>query len=273
MAANTFGLEAVADICSLLADKGGYDIRLEAAIAKLYNSERAWHIIDDTVQIRGGRGYETADSLRARGEYPWPVERIMRDFRINLIFEGSSEIMHLFIAREAVDRHFKVAGKLIDPHVPLGQKIPAFFKTAAYYATWYPSRYLAVPGIFKHGDFGALASHVRFVDRMSRKLARTTFHAMVRFGPKLEQRQMVLFRLVDIGAELFAMAATCARAEMLRKKGNQEAVDLADLFCTDAARRVHATFQRVFDNDDVKTYGVAKDVLGGKHMWLEKGMA
>jgi len=273
MAANAFALEAVADICSLLADKGGYDIRLEAAIAKLYNSERAWRIIDDTVQIRGGRGYETADSLRARGEHAWPVERIMRDFRINLIFEGSSEIMHLFIAREAVDRHFKVAGKLIDPHVPLGQKIPAFFKTAAYYATWYPSRYLAVPSLFKFGDFGKLAQHVRFVDRMSRRLARTTFHAMVRFGPKLEQRQMVLFRLVDVGAELFAMATVCARAEMLRRRGQPEAVELADLFCVDARRRVHAIFRRVFDNDDVKTYGVAKNVLAGQHVWVEQGMA
>jgi len=273
MAANAFALEAVAEICALLADKGGYDIRLEAAIAKLYNSERAWHIIDDTVQIRGGRGYETADSLRARGEHPWPVERIMRDFRINLIFEGSSEIMHLFIAREAVDRHFKVAGPLIDPHVPMSAKIPALFRTAAYYATWYPSRYLALPSFLKYGEFGRLAKHLRFVDRMSRKLARKTFHAMVRFGPKLEQRQMVLFRIVDIGAELFAMATTCARAEMLRKKGNQEAVQLADLFCTDAARRVHDTFKRVFDNDDVKTYGVAKEVLAGKHTWMEKGMA
>jgi len=273
MAADAFALEAVAELSALLADKGGYDIRLEAAIAKLYNSERAWHIIDDTVQIRGGRGYETADSLKARGEHPWPIERIMRDFRINLIFEGSSEIMHLFIAREAVDRHFKAAGALIDPRTPLGAKIGAFFKAGAYYAAWYPSRYLAVPSFLKFGEFGRLAKHVRYVDRMSRKLARTTFHAMLRFGPKLEQRQMVLFRLVDVGAELFAMAAVCARAEMLRKKGRTEAVELADLFCTAARRRVKATFRTVFDNDDVKTYGVAKNVLSGKHTWMEEGMA
>jgi alkylation response protein AidB-like acyl-CoA dehydrogenase len=272
MAANTFALEAVAEVCSILADKGGYDIRLEAAIAKLYNSERAWRIIDDTVQIRGGRGYEMAGSLEARGEKPWPVERIMRDFRINLIFEGSSEIMHLFIAREAVDRHFKVAGALVDPHTPLSARLAALLKAGLYYAAWYPSRYLAVPGVFKYGDFGRLASHVRFVDRMARRLARTTFHAMLRYGPKLEQRQMVLFRLVDVGADLFAMAVTCARAELMRRKGQPEAVQLADLFCRDARRRVRAIFRRVFDNDDVATYSVARKVLDGGHVWMEKGL-
>ncbi|MDO8666768.1 MAG: acyl-CoA dehydrogenase family protein, partial [Gemmatimonadales bacterium] len=272
MAANTFALESVAEVCSLLADKGGYDIRLEAAIAKLYNSERAWRIIDDTVQIRGGRGYEMAHSLKARGEKPWPVERIMRDFRINLIFEGSSEIMHLFIAREAVDRHFKVAGPLLDPQVPLGAKVGVFFKTAWYYAGWYPSRYFGWGRWPRYGEFGRLAGHVRFVNRMSRRLARTTFHAMLRFGPKLEKRQSVLFRIVDIGAELFAMAVTCARADMLARKGQKEAIELADLFCKDARRRVRAIFRRVFDNDDVATYGVARDVLAGKHMWMEKGL-
>src|SRR5439155_1490528 len=86
-----------ADWPGVVQEPGTYDFRLEAAIAKLYHSEAGWRIIGETVQMRGGRGYETADSLRARGEKPVAVECIMPDFRINLIFEGSSEIMHLFI--------------------------------------------------------------------------------------------------------------------------------------------------------------------------------
>ncbi len=275
MAANTFAMEAVAELCGALADRGESDIRLEAAIAKLYNSEAGWRIIDDTVQIRGGRGYETADSLRARGEQPIPVERIMRDFRINLIFEGSSEIMHLFIAREAVDKHLQVAGDVVLPGKRLGERLAGAVRSALFYGWWYPSRWLGWGFWPKHSGFGDLATHVRFVERAARRLARGVFHAMVRFGPKLELRQGVLFRLVDVGAELFAMAATCARAARLLRDDPTEgarAVRLADLFCRQARGRVKAKFQGLWRNEDVPTYTVAQEVLRGEHVWLEKGM-
>jgi len=275
MAANTFAMEAVAELCGAMADRGSYDIRLEAAIAKLYNSEAGWRIIDETVQIRGGRGYETADSLRARGEKPVPVERIMRDFRINLIFEGSSEIMHLFIAREAVDKHLQVAGDVVMPGKGVSQRLRGLVRAALFYGWWYPSRWLGWGFWPKYAAFGPLAKHVRYVDRNARRLARGVFHAMLRFGPKLEYRQAVLFRLVDVGGELFAMAATCARAQWLLHQDaatGKRAVALADLFCREARGRIQGKFKQLWRNADVEGYRVAQDVLRGEHRWLEQGM-
>src|ERR671911_1073411 len=265
MAADIFAMEAVSDLASLLADRGDADIRLEAAMAKMWNTEVGWRIVDDTLQIKGGRGYETADSLRGRGERPDPVERMMRDYRINLIFEGSSEIMRLFIAREAVDTHLRLAGDLIDPKAPMAKKIKALLRSGAYYAYWYPELWLGWGRFPRYGEFGPLATHIRFVARSCRRLARTLFHCMVRFGPKLEKRQAVLGRLVEIGAELLAMTAACSRAHAIEagRQGSGAAgphggvagpIDLADLFCRHSRRRVEERFDAIFDNDDVETY-------------------
>jgi alkylation response protein AidB-like acyl-CoA dehydrogenase len=270
MAANTFAMESIAGLTVALAEHGGYDIRLEAAVAKMYNTEQGWQIVDDALQIRGGRGYETADSLRARGEEPIPLERAMRDSRINLIFEGSSEIMRLFIAREAVDHHFKLAFPIVAPGVKPGDRLKAALKSAPFYATWYPSRWLPRAGGFS--EFGPLAKHLRYAERRTRKLGRTLFHAMVRFGPKLERRQMVLFRAVDIGAELFAMTAACVNAHRLAKQGNQRASMLADLFCREARVRVETLFDRFYGKNDNATYKIAQQVLRGEHAWLETGI-
>ena len=222
MAAHTFAMEAVANLAAEMADRGGYDIRLEAAAAKEWNTARCWELVDDTMQIRGGRGYETERSLAERGEAPIPVERIMRDYRINKIFEGSTEIMHLFMAREMVDRHLQAAGPMADPRSTVSQKLAALPKMLSFYAWWYPSRWLGWGFWPRYSEFGRLAGHLRFVERMSRKLARGSFHGMAVYQAGLQNKQAFLFRLVDVANELFAMAASICRAQALadtRKRG------------------------------------------------------
>src|SRR3954471_22024318 len=138
LAGTAFGLEAMVDVSSRLADDKRNDIRIEAALAKLYGSELGWTAVDEMVQIRGGRAYETAESLRRRGEKPVPAEQMLRDMRINRIFEGSTEIMHLLIAREAVDQHLAIAGDIIEPDVALGDKAKTAAKAGGFYAKWLP---------------------------------------------------------------------------------------------------------------------------------------
>jgi alkylation response protein AidB-like acyl-CoA dehydrogenase len=269
MASHTFAMEAIVWLTSGLADRGDVDLRLEAAMAKLFNTEVAWQCVDHLVQIRGGRGYETAASLRARGEKGYPVERIMRDMRINRIFEGTSEIQHLFIAREAVDPHMKRGFKILQPETPTGEKLAAAAKAGAFYAGWYPSRYLGWSRKPSYGQFGKLSKHMAFVERTSRRLSRSIFHAMMRYQAKLERKQAVLFRIVDIGTDLFAMAAAITYATSLAKNGQKNAIELADVFCREARIRIENTFSSLFTDYDDAAYKLVQNMMKGEYDWFE----
>jgi alkylation response protein AidB-like acyl-CoA dehydrogenase len=276
MAATVYALDAVLELSGQMADEGRNDIRIEAALAKLWSSEMSCRIADDLMQIRGGRGYETAESLAARGERAVPVEQIVRDLRINRIFEGSSEIMRLLIAREAVDSHLSAAGDLAKPDTNLRQKASAAVGASGFYAKWLPKL------VFGDGqrptaysEFGSLASHLRFVERSSRKLARNTFYAMARWQAGMEQKQGFLGRVVDIGAELFAMSATCVRAESQRSADatvGAQAYELADVFCQQATLRIEALFDALWSNTDGADVDLAANLLEDRYTWLEDGI-
>jgi hypothetical protein len=276
MAANTFAMESMTLLAASLVDRDKKaDVRLEAAMCKLWGTEMGWQIVDDTMQIRGGRGYETADSLRARGEQPIPIERFMRDCRINTIFEGSSEIMRLFLAREALDPHLKVAAAALNSQLPMGQRLKAGLKAAVFYAGWYPRQWLpSRSGASKLSPL--LRPHVRYVARASRRLARSLFHAMGRFKAKLEKQQVLLGRFVDIGTELFAMAATCSRAEHLMKTASpeerKEISQLADYFCASARLRIERHFDGLRHNADSKGYKLAQNLLKTDPKFLRDGI-
>jgi alkylation response protein AidB-like acyl-CoA dehydrogenase len=276
IAATTFAMEAVVELSTRLADAGTKDIRIEAALAKLWSSEMAWLVADELVQIRGGRGYETADSMAARGERAVPCEQILRDLRINRIFEGSTEIMHLLIAREAVDAHLAAAGDLASADADLRRKARAAVRASGFYAKWLP-QLVAGKGVVptSYAELGPLAKHLRYVERSSRKLARQTFYGMGRWQAKLEYKQVFLGRVVDIGAELFAMAASCSRALMMGAEDPEHARgahQLAETFCAQARLRIDERFTRLWDNVDALDQRLTGSVLAGDLTWLEAGV-
>src|SRR3954451_10840879 len=276
LAATAFGLEAMLDVTSRLADDKRNDIRIEAAIAKLLGSEMGWKAVDELVQIRGGRGFETAESMKARGEKPVPVETAFRDMRINRIFEGSTEVMHLLIAREAVDQHLQVAGDILEPDTELKDKAKATVGAGKFYAGWLPKLVTGEgqrPG--SYSEFGPLATHLRYVERSARKQARATFYAMNRYQAKMERKQAFLGRIVDIGAELYAIAAACVYAKTIEQEHPdraEQARELADLFCNQARRRADVLFEELWHNDDDLNTKRAFGVLDGRYTWVEDGV-
>ncbi len=267
IAAHTFAMESFSDYAAALADDGESDIRIEAAMAKLFCSEHVFAIADRTVQIRGGRGYETAESLRARGESDAPVERIFREARLNRIVEGTSEVMRLFLAREALDPHLRKAGAFAKPSAPFGARAKAFLKCAATYPWWYLKRWL--PTFGTPSDMPpALKKHWRYVRSGSRRLARRIFHAMVRFGPKLEHRQALVGRIVDEGTELTAMAATISRAA---SRGDEPSIELADLYCRYARARIKDNRRHKY-SVDAHSRRLAQRVMEGRYVGVEQGI-
>jgi alkylation response protein AidB-like acyl-CoA dehydrogenase len=273
IAATVFAMESIVKLTSYLSNDKKLDLRLESAACKEWNTWQGYHIIDETMQIRSGRGYETERSLEARGEESMPVERIMRDSRINKIFEGSSEIMHLLMAREAVDKHLQVAGAMVDRKSTIGDKLKALPSIGLFYAWWYPSRWLKglfTPSYIGHGRY---ASHLRFIHRSAAKLARESFHGMMVFREKMERKQMFLFRLVDVVNELFAMSASISRAIAMDKRGAKNAAaaaEAADHFCKKSRRVVEQRFHDLWNNDDDAKVAFSRSVLKGEQTWMEQ---
>jgi len=274
MAGNVFAMEAMTFLTSSLVDRKAGDLRIETAMCKMWATETTWRLADEAMQVRGGRGYETAQSLAGRGEEPIPVERFLRDCRINLIFEGSSEIMRLFIAREALDPHLKVGGAIFNTQLPMSKRAKAVFTSGKFYAGWYPRQWL--PGRARKIDnlHSDLVAHVNYAARTSKKLARGLFHAMARFGPKLDREQLLLSRFVGIATELFAISATCSLAQSKIDNGasREEILSLANYFCRSARLRIDHHFAGTTDNVDRRGYELTQQLLAGKHEDLRAGI-
>jgi alkylation response protein AidB-like acyl-CoA dehydrogenase len=272
IAAKSFATESIVLFTSSLVDGKKADIRVESAMCKMWGTEEAWKVADETMQIRGGRGYETADSLKNRGMEPIPVERYLRDCRINLIFEGSSEIMRLLLAREALDPHLKAAGAVLNSRLPLMVRLKAAIGAGLFYARWYPKQWLPTFNSGPRGCSSSVGKYLRFVAKTSKKLSRKLFHSMLRYGPALDKQQMLLGRLTEIGTELFVISACAIRIDSMIKdnpENTSEYLELMDVVFSESKIKIKNNFSGMSNNNDKKNYSFAKKILGGTFKFLE----
>jgi len=273
MAATTFAMDSISKLASAMADRGGYDIRLEARGEGVEHrprlGDRRRHPADPgRARLRDER------SLEGRGEFPIPVERVMRDIRINLIFEGSSEIMHLFMAREAVDKHLQVAGAMIDAKNGAGEKLRALRGSSP---TTRSGTAALAAGAGRPAPLSRLGT-ARAAPALRRaQLPQARARELPRHDGLPGQdgaKQGFLFRCVDVVMELFAMAAVISRARQMvddRDPEAERALALADLFCRTARRKVRRLFRDLWVNEDARKNQVAATVMQGEQVWLEKG--
>ena len=278
IAAGVFAMESMTLLAANRVDRDKHaDVRLEAAMCKLWATETAWRIVNDAMQIRGGRGYETAASQKSRGEPGIALERMLRDSRINTIFEGSSEIMRLFIAREALDLHLKIGGPVMNSRLTLTQRLSAALRAAWFYVRWYPRQYFPREWFtIPHTVPSPLRPHLRYAGRATRRLARAIFHAILRHGPALEKRQLMLGRFVDIGTEIFALTAACLHAadQPLAALGEHpaESLRLVDYLGHESRLRIESIFHALHHNTDQSAHQVTQSLLTDKLVHLENGI-
>jgi hypothetical protein len=158
--------------------------------------------------------------------------------------------------------------------LPVSERAKAVFTSGKFYAGWYPRQWMP-NGAGKvdnlHRD---LQKHVDYSAANSKKLARGLFHAMARFGPKLDREQLLLSRFVGIATELFAISATCSYAQHLLGQGkpSDEILSVANYFCRSARLRIDNFFAGAHRNADKRGYRLTQELLAGKHSILSDGI-
>ena len=226
-AAGIYACDAMLGVLSALADKPEGDWSLEAACCKVFASDLLWRAADEAVQIAGGRGYVK----------PYPYERMLRDARINRIFEGTNEILRLFIALNGIQGP---AERLKEIGSALRRPLRNFGLISGYAA----SRMRAALGATATLDFALhprLEEHRRFFEKHVSELKTATERMIMAHRKEIVDRQLVLERLANMAIEMFATAAVLARTQRLLEErglaGSEREVMLCDLFCVESGKR------------------------------------
>lgn len=274
MASNLFAMEALALTAWRMADQHTYDVRIEAALAKLFCSERTIQFLKDAQVIFGGMGYETAHSKWLRGEPAFGIEQLVRDAEMYRIGEGATDILRPFVAREGLDMHLQRTRQLFDEQATAGRQLTELWQLSKFYIPWFRSQWaggrLPSGSEFKHPK---VRSQLLFVERASRRLARTIFYAMLLHRQTLRDDQGRQNRIEIIGEDLLVIAATALYAEAQeRTAGLPEVWDLAEETFREAKQRVEQHIRELIRNQDTVVGAVGEKALSGRYAALNNGI-
>jgi alkylation response protein AidB-like acyl-CoA dehydrogenase len=274
MAAQLLAMEVLASAVWRMADEHRYDVRIEAAIAKIFCSETTIQFLKDAQTIFGGMGYETADSKRVRGEPAFGIEQLVRDAEMYRIGEGATDILRPFVAREALNLHLERARTYFDHKMPLGRWLMETGRLLAFYAPWYVRQWIA-GRLPSQPPFGhpTVRTHLRFVERASRKLSRAVWYALLRQRQAFQEDQGRQNRIETAGQDLLLIALTCLYAEESeRTEGKSPIWHLAEEVIRQARLRVKAHIRGILRNQDNRTAIVGTQALSGAYPSLSNGI-
>jgi alkylation response protein AidB-like acyl-CoA dehydrogenase len=257
MASEIYASDSMLGILASLVDRGDNDFSLEAACAKVFASEMVWRAADEMVQLAGGRGYVK----------PYPYERILRDSRINRIFEGANEVLRLFIALNGIQAP---AAALKEVGSALRRPLRNLGLLGGYARSRVKLRLGQTSTLDIELD-DRLTKHKEYFEKHVAELGSATDRLVIRHREKIVDSQLMLERLADMAIDLFATAAVIARTQSLIDERGVEKCEreiaLCDLFCIEAGRRFREN-RSMLDSreegvDDTRR-GIAGFVRAGK---------
>jgi alkylation response protein AidB-like acyl-CoA dehydrogenase len=252
-AADAYASDSMLGVLAALADNSEADFSIEAACAKVFASELIWEAADDMVQIAGGRGFVK----------PYPYERLLRDSRINRIFEGANEVLRLFIALNGVQG---TAESLKEVGTALRRPLRNLGLLTGFAGSRIRGM-LGATGTLETRLHPRLEQHKDFFEKHVKELKQSTDRAVLRYRRDIVDRQLVLERLANMAIEMFATGCVISRTQsLIEEKGEDGAereISLCDLFCVESGlrfRQCRDTLGALSEATDAKKRTVAADV-------------
>lgn len=225
-------------------DNGSTDYHLEAAISKVFASESAWYVCDEAIQILGGMGFMQGTGL----------ERVQRDLRIFRIFEGTNDILRLFVALTGIQyggSHLKELQKAFqNPAANMG----LIFKEASKRA----SSYMGLGGVdMTNLVEPSLKESAKLCGENIDMFARAVESLLVKYGKNIVNEQFLLNRLADSAIDIYAMACVLSRATRSIKLNLPSAEHerlMTDTWCVEANDRIRINLRKIHSADFGENY-------------------